>query len=182
MCIRDSHIEGGRAVAERLVAVREAFRHVHRKSVLFRKLDTEPAQMRRRSFAHIDDDVVDCSFGATHELDLGVRIALKMHTAHRASAGVCTDIGLHEHAFEPIGGEILHAKGARERAALIRARIKMDKVSAGKRYRLKSHVIESGTRRRTASAQAPRTRKYRQGIIAEHPRLAPGRGTTPSSG
>src|SRR5664280_94633 len=94
MCIRDSHIEGGRAVAERLVAVREAFRHVHRKSVLFRKLDTEPAQMRRRSIAHIDDDVVDCPFSATHELDLGVRLALKMHAAHRAGAVSYTHLTL----------------------------------------------------------------------------------------
>ncbi len=128
---RAHHVERRGAVAQRLVAVRKSFRHVHRQSVFFRQLGTEPAKIGLRAFAHIDDDVVDRTFGAAHELDFGMRRALKVHSAHRAGMRIGADICLHKRRFETVRGKFLRTKSAGEGAAFVHARIEVDQISAG---------------------------------------------------
>ena len=123
---RAHHIEHARAVAERLIAVREVLRHVHHEAVGVRQFGAEGVQIGWRTLAHVDDDVVDRALDASHELDLGLRRTLEMHAAHRAGAHVAADIALDVRGLEPLPGKFLRAEGAGEQAALVNARLEVD--------------------------------------------------------
>src|SRR6266511_3367504 len=84
------------------------------------------AQAPGRVRTQVDDHVVDRSVAAADQLGLLVRRRLPVHAPHGAPVPVQRDVALHRGGVEAVLGELPGAEGAREQAALVGVRLRVD--------------------------------------------------------
>src|SRR5258708_37018262 len=104
-------------VLERLVAVRETFRHVERPVVAGAELHRDGVQESRALRPQVDDDVEDGSPRGAHQLGLGVRRELEVPPPHRPLRPVGGDVALPDPRAETVLGELLLTERAPEEPA-----------------------------------------------------------------
>src|SRR5258708_9366105 len=133
-------------VLERLVAVRETFRHVERPVVAGAELHRDGVEASRALRPQVDDDVEDGSPRGAHQLGLGVRRVLEVHPPHRPLRLVEGDVALRDHRVETVLGELLLTERAREKPAVIMAPLEIEDEGALQFRFREDHALTSGLR------------------------------------
>ena len=113
-------------VDQGLVAVRKVRRYVERAPVGGAELDLDVLEPGGRPRAHVDDDVDHRSRGAADQLRLRMRRDLVVHAAHRAGPVVEGEVALRDGGIQAGLGELGHAEGAGEEAAVVGAQVEVD--------------------------------------------------------
>jgi len=113
-------------VTEGLESVGKSLWNVELVSVVARKLKLLPMPIGRGVGPYVNDDVPNRSLDTTHQLGLGMRFALKMHSSQRAPVSRERDAVLGIAEFKSPRSEFFNAKIAREEAAAITHRLQTD--------------------------------------------------------
>ena len=87
-------IAGFGVVSQRLIAMREALRHVERPPIVLAEFDRDMLEVGRALGSQVDDDVEDRAPRASHELGLGRRRILEVHASKCALLQVEREVGL----------------------------------------------------------------------------------------
>ena len=106
-----------RAVAQRLITMREALWHVEGAAVLLVQLDGNVLEVGRAFRPQIYDDVENRAACAAHQLGFRRWGKLEMHSAQRPLLKVVRDICLRDDRLESLSGEFFLAEGACEKAS-----------------------------------------------------------------
>src|SRR5262245_30650558 len=152
-------VEDLAVVLEGLEAVRQSLRDVHRLAAVRAQLDREVPVERRGASAKVDDDVVDRATGAAHELGLGERLDLVVHSAQRPSLRIEGGAALSDAGLEAALRELAFAPRTREEPALVADRLRFDDVRAGER-RFAEDQSKTSTRGIGTTKRPPHSRTY----------------------
>ena len=117
-------------VLETLIAMRDSVGDIEHPPVAGAELGAEPMAEGRRAGAKIDHDIEDAAAGAADKLHLRMRLALIMHAAQSAAAGIERHAGLRDLRLQPAAPKFLLAIGSREKAAIVRHRLQVDEEHA----------------------------------------------------
>ena len=112
-------IAGVGAVAQCLIAMPEALRHVEGRHIVLVELDRDMLEIGPALRPKVDDDVEDGTPRASYQLGLGRRRILKVHPPKCAFLQVRSDIGLGDDGFQPVLTELILAEGACEKTSLV---------------------------------------------------------------
>ena len=106
--------------------MRKALGYIERSVVVGGQLDGNVLQVGGAFRAQIHNDVEYGPTGASHELGLGGRGILKVHSPQGSPTLVEGDVGLRNDRLQFVIAEFVLAKGAREEAAVISAALDVD--------------------------------------------------------
>ena len=103
--------------------------------------DRHVLQVCRALGSEIDDDVPDRSMCAAHELRLGRRGELEVHSAQRALLRVERRVRLCDHGLETVFFELVLAEGPSEEATLVLPTFELDDERPGQLCLRKDHSV-----------------------------------------
>jgi len=116
------------AVAQRLIAVGEALRHVESTVVVLGQLNRGVLEVGRTLGPQVHNDVEDGAARAAHELGFSGRRILEMHPPHSALLHVEGNVCLGDERAEPVSLEFSLTEGPREEPARVLPAFHVDDV------------------------------------------------------
>ena len=163
LLVRSAHtVFDFRVVHERLEAVGAASRDVERAVGRAAQLDGHVPEQRRRVGTEVDDDVVDGTAHAPHQLRLGMRTDLVVHPADGSGLTGHRHVALHDRRVQAVRDELVAAERPREPAPVVLDRLEVDDHDAGDLGLGEAHQTVAPERQRPAACAGARSARCRR--------------------